>query len=65
MHIPSRVQVLSWNENQVADLLREVCYFILIRLNILLLIWSALKFDLIWRSRSLKSGGILLIYISS
>ena len=38
MHIPSRVQVLSWNENQVADLLREVCYFILIRLNILLLI---------------------------
>ena len=65
MHIPSRVQVLSWNENQVADLLREVCYFILIRLNILLLIWSALKFDFIWRSRSLKSGSILLIYISS
>ena len=25
MHIPSRGEVLSWNENQVADLLREVC----------------------------------------
>lgn len=24
MLIPSRVEVLSWNENQVADLLREV-----------------------------------------
>ncbi len=28
MHIPSRVEVLSWNENKVADLLREVRDFI-------------------------------------